>query len=93
MTPDILIMSMNAWRSLSPEDQNIFRNAARESSIFLRSQWTDWEASLRKRAVDAGVTVIEIDRKPMEAALSGFYAKVVTDPHSKSLVESIQKDH
>ena len=30
MTPDVLIMSMKAWRSLSPADQNIFRNAARD---------------------------------------------------------------
>jgi TRAP-type C4-dicarboxylate transport system substrate-binding protein len=85
-------MSVNGWKSLSPEDQNIFRNAARDSSVFLRSQWTDWEASFRKRALDLDVTVIEIDRKPMIAALSGLYAKVVTDPHSKRLVESIQKD-
>jgi tripartite ATP-independent transporter DctP family solute receptor len=93
MTPDILIMSMNAWQSLSPADQNIIRDAARDSSIFLRSQRTDWKASFRKRTLDLGVTVVEIDRKPIEAALSGLYAKVVTDTHSKRLVESIQKDY
>jgi tripartite ATP-independent transporter DctP family solute receptor len=47
MTPDVLIMSMKAWRSLSPADQNIFRNAARDSSMFLRGQWKNWEASFR----------------------------------------------
>jgi tripartite ATP-independent transporter DctP family solute receptor len=93
MTPDVLIMSMNAWRSLSPADQSIFRKAARDSSIFLRDQWKNLEASSRKRAVDLGVTIIEIDRKPIEAALSGLYAKIVTDSHSKRLMESIQKDH
>ena len=31
MTPDVLIMSMKAWRSLNCEDQNIFRSAARDS--------------------------------------------------------------
>jgi tripartite ATP-independent transporter DctP family solute receptor len=92
MTPDVLIISVDRWKSLSPEDQNIFRNAARDSSIFLRSQWTDWEASFRKRARDSGVTVIEIDRKPIEAALSGLYTKALTDSHSRHLVESIQKD-
>jgi tripartite ATP-independent transporter DctP family solute receptor len=92
MTPDVLIMSVDGWKSLSPEDQNIFRNAARDSRIFLRSQWTDWEASFRKRALDSGVAVIEIDRKPLEAALTGLYTKVLTDSHSRHLVESIQKD-
>ena len=38
MTPDILIMSMKAWRSLDPADQNIFRSAARKlKHIFARS--------------------------------------------------------
>ncbi len=92
MTPDVLIMSMKAWRSLDPADQTIFRNAARDASIFLRGQWKNWEASFRKQALDSGVTVIEIDRKPLEAALTGLYTKVLTDSHSRHLIESIQKD-
>ena len=92
MTPDVLIMSMKAWRSLDPADQTIFRNAARDASIFLRGQWKNWEASFRKQALDSGVTVIEIDRKPLEAALTGLYTKVLTDSHSRHLVEYIQKD-
>ena len=90
MTPDVLIMSMQAWRSLSPADQTIFRNAARDSSIFLRGLWKNWEGSFRKQA--QGVTVIEIDRKPLEAVLRGLYPKFLTDSHSRQLVESIQKD-
>jgi TRAP-type C4-dicarboxylate transport system substrate-binding protein len=92
MTPDVLIMSMKAWTSLSPTDQNIFRNAAQDSSIFLRGQWKNWEASFRKQALDLGVTVIEIDRKPLEAALTSLYTQVLRDSHSRLLVESIQKD-
>ena len=92
MTPDILIMSMKTWRSLDPADQNIFRNAARDTSIFLRGQWKIWETSFRKQALDLGVTVIEIDQKPLQAALTGLYTKVLTDSHSRHLVKSIQKD-
>ena len=92
MTPDVLIMSMKAWRSLDPEDQNIFRSAARDSSIYLRGQWKNWEASFRKQALDLGVTVTEIDRKPLEAALTGLYTKILTDLHSKHLVDAIQRD-
>jgi TRAP-type C4-dicarboxylate transport system substrate-binding protein len=90
MTPAVLIMSMKAWRSLSPADQNIFRNAARDSNVFLRGLWKNWEGSFRKQA--QGVTVIEIDRKPLEAVLRGLYPKFLTDSHSRYLVESIQKD-
>ena len=92
MTPDVLIMSMKTWRSLDRVDRDIFRNAARDTSIFLRGQWKNWEASFRKQALDLGVTVIEIDRRPLEAVLTGLYTKVLTDSQSRQLVESIQKD-
>jgi TRAP-type C4-dicarboxylate transport system substrate-binding protein len=92
MTPDVLIMSVKTWRSLDLADQNIFRNAARDTSIFLRGQWKSQEASFRKQALDLGVAVIEIDQKPLQAALTGLYTKVLTDSHSRHLVESIQKD-
>jgi tripartite ATP-independent transporter DctP family solute receptor len=92
MTPDVLIMSMKAWSSLGPEDQDIFRNAARDSSIFLRGQWKNLEASSRKQARDLGVTVTDIDRKPLEAALTGLYPKFLTDSQSRQLVEAIQQD-
>jgi TRAP-type C4-dicarboxylate transport system substrate-binding protein len=91
MTPDVLIMSRKAWTSLDPEDQNIFRNAARDTSMFLRDLRKNREASSRKQASDLGVSVMEIDRKPLEAALTGLHAKVLTDSHSRHLVESIQK--
>ena len=62
------------------------------SGIYLRGQWKNWGASFRKQALDLGVTVTEIDRKPLEAALTGLYTKVLTDSHSKHLVEAIQRD-
>ena len=50
------------------------------------------EANFRKQASELGVTVIEIDRKPLEAALTGLYTKVLTDSHLRGLVEYIQND-
>jgi hypothetical protein len=37
-------------------------------------------------------SIIEIDQKPLQAALTGLYTKVLTDSHSRHLVDSIQKD-
>jgi hypothetical protein len=48
--------------------------------------------TFRKQALDLGVTVIEIDRKPLEAALTGLYTKIQKDSDSRHLVESVQKD-
>ena len=64
----------------------------RETRAYICGQWKNWEASFRKQALDLGVTAPEIDRKPLEAALTVLYAKVLTDSHSKDLVEAIQTD-
>src|SRR5581483_700599 len=40
MGPEVLVMSMRAWDSLSAEDQVIFKDAARESSVHMRGIWT-----------------------------------------------------
>ena len=51
MSPEVLIMSLRAWQSLSDADKAIFRDAARESNRFMREQWTALETqSARSRA-------------------------------------------
>ena len=90
MTPDILTMSSTTWNSLSREDQEAFRYAARESSRFMRSQWTVHEERSQKQAQDVGVTVIEIDKKPFEAAVAGLYEQVLVDSRLKHLLGSIR---
>ena len=37
MAPEVLVMSLRAWESLSADDQIIFRDAARKSNTFMRS--------------------------------------------------------
>jgi tripartite ATP-independent transporter DctP family solute receptor len=91
MAPDVLVMSSKAWNSLSAEDQQVFRTAARESAKVMRTQWKIREEDSQRRAQEDGVAVITIDKEPLEAALTGLYEKVLVDSRSKLLVESIQK--
>lgn len=92
MSPEVLIMSYKAWTSLSAEDQAIFRDAARQSSHFMRERWKDLEEQSRRRAQTAGVTIVsDFDRKPFEAAMSPLYAKMQRDPAAAALIERIRK--
>jgi tripartite ATP-independent transporter DctP family solute receptor len=92
MSPEVLVMSYKAWTSLSAEDQVIFREAARQSSHFMRERWKDLEDQSRRRAQSAGVTIVsDFDRKPFEAAMSPLYAKVQRDPAAAALIERIRK--
>ena len=92
MSPEVLVMSLKAWQSLSADDQQIFREAALKSSRFMREKWRDLEERSRLQAEAAGVTIVkDIDRKPFEAAVAGLYDKAQRDPASAQLIERIRK--
>jgi tripartite ATP-independent transporter DctP family solute receptor len=92
MSPELLVMSPRAWESLSAEDQNIFRDAARKSSAYMRELWHGLEERSRQQARAAGNTIIsEFDRKPFEQAMNTIYAKTVTDPGLRQLIERIRQ--
>ncbi|MCP1841195.1 tripartite ATP-independent transporter DctP family solute receptor [Bradyrhizobium sp. USDA 4523] len=90
-SPDVLLMSQRAWASLSPEEQAIFREAAQRSSAYMRERWRELEERSRKQAELAGVKIVtDIDRKPLEAAMAGIYARAERDPAISALIERIR---
>jgi tripartite ATP-independent transporter DctP family solute receptor len=92
VSPEVLVMSLKAWNGLSADDQKVFREAAAESSRFMRDQWKDLEAQSRKQAEAAGVIITtDFDRKPFEDAMAGIYAKALRDPAAAELIERIRK--
>ncbi len=92
MSPELLVMSPRAWESLSAEDQEIFRDAARKSSAFMRDLWSGLEERSRQQARAAGNTIIaDFDRKPFEHAMGAIYEKTVSDPGLRQLIERIRK--
>ena len=92
MSPEVLVMSQKARESRSSEDRKIFREAAIQSSHFMREKRKDLEERSRRQADGAGVTIItDFDRKPFEAAMTGIYAKTQRDPAAAELIERIRK--
>lgn len=92
MSPEVLVISLKAWKSLSVEDQTIFREAAARSSRFMREKWRDLEEQSQRKAEAAGITVVrDIDRKPFEDAMADIYIKAGRDPAAAALIERIRK--
>jgi tripartite ATP-independent transporter DctP family solute receptor len=92
MSPEVLVMSRKAWESLPAGDQKIFRDAAAQSSHFMRENWKALEQRSRQQAEAAGVTIVtDFDRKPFEAAMAGIYAKTQRDLAAAKLIERIRK--
>jgi TRAP-type C4-dicarboxylate transport system substrate-binding protein len=92
MGPEVLVMSRKAWESLSTDDRKIFREAALQSSRFMRERWKNLEAQSRRQAESEGVTIVtDFDRKPFEAAMAPIYAKMQRDPAAAELIQRIRK--
>jgi tripartite ATP-independent transporter DctP family solute receptor len=92
MSPEVLVMSLRAWQSLSLDDRAIFRTAARESNIFMRAQWNSLEAQSRHQAQEAGVVIVsDFNRQPFEDAMAGVYRKAAANPALAPLIDRIRQ--
>ena len=91
IVPEILVMSQAAWDRLSEEDQQLVREAARESTPIMRELWAEREAVSEQAMRDAGVEIVaEIDKQPFIDAMGPVYEKHVTSDKLKDLVAQIQ---
>jgi tripartite ATP-independent transporter DctP family solute receptor len=92
MAPEVLVMSAKAWDSLDEPDRTIFRNAARESNLFMRGKWQALEEQSARKAEAAGIMITRgIDRQPFEAAMTSIYAKASSDPVAARFIERIRQ--
>ena len=92
MSPEVLVMSLPAWESLSGEDRDIFLEAAVKSNIFMRSLWASLEERSRQQARAAGnIIITDFDRKPFEEAMSVIYDKAATDADTQQLINRIRQ--
>jgi tripartite ATP-independent transporter DctP family solute receptor len=90
LNPEILVMSKISWDKLTPEDQKIVRQAAKESTVKMRELWTAREKTSEEKVRAAGVNVIKVDKSEFPAAMKPVYDKFVTDEKLKGLLERIQ---
>jgi tripartite ATP-independent transporter DctP family solute receptor len=91
MVPEVLVMSKASWDKLTPEDQEIVRQAAKDSVPFNREKWAEREKASEEQVRAAGVEIVEdIDKAPFVAAMAPVYEKYASTPELKSLVERIQ---
>jgi tripartite ATP-independent transporter DctP family solute receptor len=91
MAPELLLISKNVWDRLSPDEQKIFRQAAKESVPYMRKLWDAKEAASRALVEKAGSQVITVDKKPFQDAMKPVYDKFITDPKLKDLIRRVQE--
>ncbi|MDX8513948.1 TRAP transporter substrate-binding protein [Mesorhizobium captivum] len=90
IVPEVLVMSKASWDKLSPEDQAIVRQAAKDSVVKMRELWDAQEKKSRDIVEKAGVKVSEIDKQPLIDAMKPVYDKYLATPELKDLAARIQ---
>ncbi|RWA80483.1 TRAP transporter substrate-binding protein [Mesorhizobium sp.] len=90
IVPEVLVMSKASWDKLSPEDQAIVRQAAKDSVVKMRELWDAQEKKSRDIVEKAGVKVSEIDKQPLIDAMKPVYDKYLSTPELKDLAARIQ---
>ena len=90
IVPEVFVMSKTAWDKLTPEDQAIFKAAAKES---MTKQYELWDARVeqsRKIVEEAGSQITTPEKQPFIDAMKPVYDKYVSTPELKDLVARIQ---
>ncbi|WP_103256513.1 TRAP transporter substrate-binding protein [Tabrizicola aquatica] len=91
IVPEVLVMSKVSWDKLSPEDQEILRQAAKDSMPVNRELWAAREKESEEKVRAAGVEIIsDIDKTPFIEAMVPVYEKHANTPKLQDLVTRIQ---
>ncbi|GLK86930.1 TRAP transporter substrate-binding protein [Ancylobacter defluvii] len=90
LAPEALVISKVSWDKLSPDDQKLLRQAAKESVGKMRELWLAREKASEEKVRNAGVKVLTVDKTPFIDAMKPVYDSFVTDPKMKDLVTRIQ---
>ena len=90
MAPEMLLFSKKIWDTLTPDDQKMIRQAAKESVPVMRKLWDEREAKSLAAVIAGGATVTEVDKASFQAAMKPVYDKFIADPKLKDLVKRIQ---
>jgi tripartite ATP-independent transporter DctP family solute receptor len=88
--PEVFVMNKDAWDKLTPEDQEIFKQAAKESVAKQRELWSAKSAESRAIVEKAGVEINEVEKQGFIDAMKPVYDKHITDEVLKKLVADVQ---
>ncbi len=89
-TPDIIIMSLNFWKKLPKEYQNVLLEAAKETSLYERKLWNSEENDTMEKLKAAGVQINEVpNMEPFREKVKPIWEKY-KGKLPKGLIEQIQ---
>ncbi len=74
--PEMQIISQSTMDKLSPADRDLIRSCAKESAVYERELWSEWEKKSRQEALDAGcqeITLTDAQKAEFREACQPLY--------------------
>ena len=91
LAPEVFVMSKRRWDTLSLQDREIIRQAAKQSVPYMRTLWDAQVAKSKAIIMNSGVEVNEIDPAPFAERMRGMWDEFLTTPRQREMVRQIQE--
>lgn len=88
--PDFLVISTKTWNKLTPEQQQILRQAAKNSEAYQQKLWDKIDADTRAQAKAMGGEIIKVDKAPFRAAVQPLFDDFKKDPKHAALLAKFE---
>jgi len=90
MAPEVLVFSKKIWDTLSPQEQQIIRDAVKEANPYYIDLWTKKELASKEATIKAGAKYItDVNKAEFVAVMKPVWDKFAPTPELKSLVKRI----
>lgn len=91
MCPDVIIISLTAWKKLTAEERTWLRQAADEAKFYQRKLWADEEKNSLEEMKAKGMKIIYPDKAPFIEAVAPMIARYKEKETFRELIEQIQR--
>jgi len=88
--PEIVAVSAHTWARLSPADQQLVRQAARDSVTHQRALWQAAEDKSRQAVLDGGGQIFAVEKQPFIDAMQEVHARHLTSAAQRDLAARIR---
>ena len=90
MGSQILVFSKKTWDTLTPAEQKIIRDAAKDTIPYYTEQWNKKEQPVNEALKKSGVTFVnDVNKAEFVGAMKPVWEKFAPTPELKALIEEI----
>ena len=90
MVPDVLIIGLKIWESLTEQEREWLQQAANESVVVERDLWAKSELESIKKVTEAGVEIIYPEKGPFAEKVKPLLDSYSDQPKLYDLIQRIQ---